>query len=542
MSMGRWARAVSAASLAWCAWGCDDQDDKPTPGGETELDGGHASDAAGNGTGPGNPGNPGQQPGEGGTSLFDGSPGTHPMQGGSGDGGQPAFSNAFAIRGRLASAPGDKRQKGPGDAAVEHAVTHVMAVNPAAANPIRYIQELADDGTFAIGVDLNTPWVIVLVDSHKIGSEMVVGVFRAADLDLDSVAATRPGMLDMGDVTVDPASGNARASVSTGDLLTALGLSQAAAMLLGSMDDISLRYVNPDVDGNGKIDVLEGVSYTLDFHLRYSMLNAGQQIPYTSLLNRFADPVTTTATYGVGSAIVFWHPGQFGTTTTSDYRIRFATSSGNFTAPPIGGSYVAGEWIDNPAYFYTSAGTDALGISFDQGQPFPIGRYEFEVKHVDLTFTDVHTHSLEELNTQDDLIIPFLKVNAPDTTCTDWSCGVTGFDYQWMRHAPSGWVLATPEEVALIVPQHGGFLGFQPSGDMTKRLEFTIPGSPVTGTINFATPNNIQGGVTPTEISALTLGQICHVGISYDDTLGMRIFQGWQENPACNPPPTPPTP
>ncbi|MDB4987657.1 MAG: hypothetical protein JWN04_2835, partial [Myxococcaceae bacterium] len=235
------------------------------------------------------------------------------------DGGPPLISNAFTVRGRLASAPGDKRQKGPGDAAIEHSVTHVMAVNPNSANPVRYLADIAADGTFAIGIDLNKPWVIVLVDSHYVGSDMVAGVFRASDFDLDSLAATKRGSLDLGDLSVDAATGSASASVTTSTLLSALGLSEAAATLLGAMDDISLRYVNPDVDGNGKIDVQEGVSYTLDFHLRYSMINAGQMVSFKDLLNRFTDPTTTTASYGLGSAIAFWDQARFGTTTAADY-------------------------------------------------------------------------------------------------------------------------------------------------------------------------------------------------------------------------------
>ena len=521
MSMGRWARTAGAMGFAILSLSCDDANDKAEPTGAGVLDGGSQNGA---------PGSPNQPDG----AQSQGTPDSgHPAQQGP-EGGLPTISNAFAIHGRLASAPGDKRQKGPGDAALEHSVTHVMAVNPSAANPVRYLAEIADDGTFAIGIDLHTPWVIVLVDSHYVGKDMVAGVFRAADFDLDSLSATRPGSVDLGDLRVDGASGTASASVTTANLLAALGLSEAAATLLGAMDDISLRYVNPDVDGNGKIDVLEGVSYTLDFHLRYSMINAGQQITFKDLLNRFADETTTEATYGVGSAIAFWDQARFGTTTAADYRVRFSSGSGEFQAPPLHGTYMAGVWIDDDSYFYTSAGTSSVGISFDNTEPFPVGTYEFEVKGTDLTFTEVRTHSLVELNRSDDLIIPFLKVNTPTTGCSDWSCPVTGFDYRWMKRVASGWVLASADEVALVVPQQGGFLGFQPSGDATKRLEFVIPGSPTSGTLPFATPGNRQGSVTDAEIAALTVGQLCHVGVSYDDTLGMRIFQNWTSGPACN--------
>jgi hypothetical protein len=454
------------------------------------------------------------------------------------DAAPPPFSNAFAVRGRLVSAPGDKRGKQSNDAAIEHAVTHVMAVNPASANPVRYLQPVAADGTFAIGVDLGTPWVIVLVDSRARGRDMITGVFRSSAFGLDSIAATRPGTLELGEVRVDEA-GTASASVPSSNLLAALGLSEAAATLLGELDDVSLRYVNPDIDGNGQIDVQEGVSYALDFHLRFTMSDATGNVGLDDLLNRFSDATTTRATYTLGSAIAIWAPLRFGATTAADYRIRFPTNTGSFVAPPSGGSYSADVWIEDDAAFYTSAGNHTLGISFDATQPFPIGEYDFEVKGTELTFAEVRTHTLAELNAGANLIVPFLKVNGADTTCTGWSCAITGFDYQWMKKAEGGWLPATAEEVALLVPMRGGFISFRVGTAGDKQLGYTIPGSPVSGTIPLTTTQTVMN-VTPAELAALTLGQVCHLGVSYDDTLGMRMFQGWETHPACSPPP--PTP
>jgi hypothetical protein len=537
MNVGVLARAAGVVSVVACVWGCDDESEKPEQSGQTSTDGGLH-----NGSPPGSPDGAivGMNEAGAGNNGNNGNNGT-PGNDGSFtqlDGGGPRIDKAFAIYGRVGSAPGDKRVKGPGDAAVEHSVTHVMAVNPATANPVRYLSPIAADGTFAIGVDLNTPWVFVLVDSHQVGKNMIAGVFRGSAFDLDSLAATRPGMVDLGVVDVDEASGAATASTPTATLLSALGLSDAAATLLGSMDDISLRYVNPDIDGNGKIDVQEGVSYPLDFHIRYDMTTRGSAglIPLTALRNAYADSATTDARYSLGSAIAYWaNPQQFGTTTSADYRIRFPTASGTFQAPPRMGSFAANVWIDNDSYFYTSAGSNSVGISFDYTQPFPTGEYVFEVKGTALTYTNVRTHTLPELNAGADLIIPFLKLNVPDSACTGWACKVTGLDYRWMKRDGTSWVAATSEEIALVVPQHGGFLGFRPGNLPDQRLELTIPGNPATGTLSFATPNNIQGGVSAEQIANLTIGQLCHVGVSYDDTLGMRIFQGWQQGPDCAP-------
>lgn len=512
MRIGRWARAVGVAGLTVVAVACDDPESNQGPDIVDELDGGSGSDGAvgegGNGPGSG---------AEGGLDTRDGGLG---------------FNNPFAIHGRLASAPGDKQAKAGGDAAIEHSITHVMAVNSATANPVRYVAELAPDGSFAIGIDLNTPWVLVLVDSHQVGADMTAGVFRAEDFDLDSLSPTAAGSLELGDVTVDETFA-ASAAISTTALLSSLGLSEAAARLIGAVDDISLRYVNPDIDGNGKIDALEGVSYPLDFHLRYTMQTGPTPIPLTALLNQYADENSTSATYGLGSAIAWWEPTRFGTTTAADYRIRFPHSFGTYTAPPTIGGFVANTWIELDSAFYTSAGPNSVGLSFNQSQPFPSGTYQFQVKDTVLTYTDVHTHSLAELNQNAHLIVPFVKLNAPNTSCEGWTCKISGFDYRWMKRTPTSWVAATEEEVALIVPNRGGFLGFRPGGVSGKVLEYAIPGEPVTGTIPFASPTNIQGGVTEAEIADLAVDDLCHVGISYDDTLGMRIFLGYQTAPSC---------
>jgi hypothetical protein len=519
-----WACAVSVASLVASAPGCGDDETRASSDDAGSLQPG------GDG-GSGAPRNDAAVASDGAVVDIDGGWGGPSPTDGQVDGAGPVSSKAFSLRGKVGSAPGDKRQKAPGDAAVEHAVTHVMAVNPATANPVRYLTPIAADGTFTLGVDLNTPWVIVLVDSHQVGKAMNAGVLRSDAFDLDSIAATRAGMVDLGVLDVDETTGAASASVPTASLLSALGLSEQAATLLGEMDDVSLRYVNPDIDGNGKIDVQENVSYPLDFHLRYTMRSDGQDISFTALINRYADVATTEAQYGLGSAIAYWEPSRFGVTTASDFRIRFGAGSGTYWGMP-GGSYVAGVWIDDDGAFYQSAGTNSVGITFDRTMPFPMGEYAFEVKGTQLTYTDVRTHSLDELNAGPNLIVPFLKLNVPDAACTGWSCPVQGFDYKWMRRAGSGvrWVPASPEQIALVVPQRGGFLGFAPGGDMTKRLEYTIPGMPAEGTVQFAAPGNRQGGVTDVEVAALTLADLCHVGISYDDTLGMRIFQGWKQN------------
>ena len=107
----RWAQAC-AVGLACIAIACGGDDDDDTRGAQmrdASVDGGADAQAAS------------------GAAAANGS-----------DGGK-TISNAFAIYGRVGSAPGDKRRKQTGDAGVVHSITHVMAVNPATATPVKRV-------------------------------------------------------------------------------------------------------------------------------------------------------------------------------------------------------------------------------------------------------------------------------------------------------------------------------------------------------------------------------------------------------------------
>src|SRR3954467_5310048 len=157
------------------------------------------------------------------------------------------------------------------DAAVTgtRAITHVMAVDPESASPHRSLARVGSDGSFELELEVGRPYVLVFVDDTAVGADMAVAVFRAGTL--DTLSPQLAGHVTLGDVQIDPAAHTASPGVAYDDLLTQLGLSAAAAEYLGSIDDLSLRYANPDIDGDGTI-ALEGHHYfALDFHVRSNM-------------------------------------------------------------------------------------------------------------------------------------------------------------------------------------------------------------------------------------------------------------------------------
>src|SRR5450755_2442849 len=81
-------------------------------------------------------------------------------------------------------------------------VTHVMAVQPVSASPMRTIAAVGADGSFTLDVTPGEPYVFVFVDSTAVGADMAVAMFRANTL--DTVAPQLDGHLDMGMVAIDP--------------------------------------------------------------------------------------------------------------------------------------------------------------------------------------------------------------------------------------------------------------------------------------------------------------------------------------------------
>ncbi|HSO37928.1 MAG TPA: hypothetical protein VLT33_35615, partial [Labilithrix sp.] len=280
------------------------------PGGGDQ--GSPASDGSGNrdGTGPG------------------GAPGTsEPGPGGRGGGG------GFMVTGHVAQAPswggGLRPMDGTGPAAASR-VTHVMGVTPSSQNTRRVVAKVDAQGKFALDLDPSRLWVLVFVDASKVGSEMVVGVFRAKGL--DTMAPTKKGSTDLGEVTAKD--GAAEVSLPYEDLLSALGIDAASALFLSSIDDMCLRVVNPDVDGDGTIDALEPgpADYRLDFHVQFAM-RTDHVVSVSDMVDAFL-PDTVTLTYrGTGIYTSFMRaafpPGWEGSRWASfDQELHYAPEGG----------------------------------------------------------------------------------------------------------------------------------------------------------------------------------------------------------------------
>jgi hypothetical protein len=148
-----------------------------------------------------------------------------------------------------------------------------------------------------------------------------------------------------------------------------------------------------------------------------------------------------------------------------------------------------------------------------------------------MTFEDVTTRSDADLTAGTNFIIPFIRFVAADAACTS-HCAVGSVDYQWMKHTNTGWTLATADELSVVVSDLGGYLSIRPNTDSSpNNIGIVIPPTAPSGTIAWAAQGNILTGITETQMKALTPSDLCHVGLSYDDKLGMRFFAGITNDP-----------
>jgi hypothetical protein len=398
-------------------------------------------------------------------------------------------------------------------------VTHVMAVNPESAAADRSLAEVASDGSFTLAVDVGKPYVFVFVDDTAVGADMVVAMFRAQTL--DTIAPQLAGHLDFGETVVDPATQTATVGISYDALLSGLGLTAAAAEYLGSVDDLSLRYANPDIDGDGVIDMEQNRQYGLDFHVRSNLrLGAatGRNLTIDDITGQFAadsgDSVATPV-FNLTSAYVEY-PASLDST---QYVVQTAgptsapSNGGGFTVTQVDGTVPAAPTSFSSLGFgdtrgwgpdYDYEATPGLELPGSGGSPATLA-YTLGATGRTLTFTNVVTRTRASLTDSGTLAI-FVKLIA---TGAQYS----SIEYKWMKRASAtSWVPATADEIALTISGDGGYLSFHRLPAWSNEFGVQVPPVP--------------SGAIPWTFPATGPDDVCGFAVSYDDKLGLRHFIG----------------
>jgi hypothetical protein len=401
--------------------------------------------------------------------------------------------------------------------ATARTITHVMAVNPEAASPQRTIAKVGSDGSFVLAIDVGVPHVLVFIDSTAVGADMVVAMFRANTL--DTIAPELAGHLDLGDMEVDPDEQTASLGIPYDELLAGLGLSAAAAEYLGAVDDLSLRYANPDIDGDGVIDLEQDHRYGLDFHMRANLRigsSHGRNVTVDDITDHFvadSGPDVATPVFNLTSAYVLY-PASFDPTA-------YVAQGAPATAPQNGGAFTATQADGPPAppssfsglgfgdtrgwgpdYNYESS--PDLELPGSTGSPATLA-YTLGAVGKTLTFTNVVTRTRASLTDFGTLAI-FVRLV---TTAQQYS----SIEYKWMkRTSATAWVPATAEEITLTISGEGGHVSIHRAPSWHNEFGTAIPPQP-SGSIAWSW-------------TATGPNDICGLAVSYDDKLGLRHFIG----------------
>lgn len=405
---------------------------------------------------------------------------------------------------------------------------------------IAMIKEGAEDSTNKTPEP--SPWTLAYVDSSKTGADMMVSRFAAETLDTISPIRGNVG-LKMGDVT-PTVGGKAATSTSYADILASISMSEDTAATFGAIDDVSLRYINPDIDGDGVLDSpvvdAEGVHtgtevrYVLDFHNRFNVkATGGATVLHTSLKDKFADEVVgglaNLEVAYTGTGIIPELEKTVFTSAPTSYKWKFESA---LTVPastcselPSGGTLAAGSpcthsYTENTSY-------ERYQLGQEVATP-PEGTYVLEAGGKTFTWTDV---KVSDFSAGAGFVILLVKYNTNDKGTADTSDDVlTGFSYKYLKKTSAGWVAATESELALLIKGEGGQLSLKFDSD-SLNIGVSIPKTP-TGTIEVAnaqissnsTVTGVETLITNLKAGTVLFSRFSSGAASYDDKLGMRFF------------------
>jgi hypothetical protein len=393
-----------------------------------------------------------------------------------------------------------------------------MAVDPESASPKRSLAAIASDGSFSLSVEAGRPYVLVFIDDSAVGTDMVVAIFRAQTLDTIAPADNATSA-DLGDVQVDAASQTASAGVSYDALLEQLGLSADAALFLGAIDDLSLRYANPDIDGDGVLDIEQDHHFSLDFHVRANMRRGatGANLTVADITDKFFDDAgdaIATPVFNLTS-IYALYPASFdatayvqmnGQTPTLQNGAAYAVTQADGSTPSANTSFSALGFGDTSGWGadYDYGHAPSLELPGSGGSPATIV-YTLGATGTRLTFSNVVTRTRASLTDSGSLCV-FTKLNTAGGQ-------VQSIDYRWMKRvSATSWVPATAEEIAVTIGSDGGYVSVHRLPSWSNESGVKIPAQP-SGTVAWT------GG-------AMSPNDICGMAVSYDDKLGLRHFEG----------------
>lgn len=427
-------------------------------------------------------------------------------------------STDFTVSGALSSTTVAAISKSTGKA-VSGTATHIMAVSPTVGGTTCKQGTIDAYGKFSVGLTGLKPWLLYFYDKSRSGSSMYLGRIQSSVLDAFTPGKST-GSADFGTVTIDAAAGTASSSKSHSDILSAFSISSSLGSFMGRLDDAIRRYTNPDMDGDGEVDCSSSKNkFLMDFHVRFDMKVSGTRATIATIIGDYLSETTTTATY-TDTGIYVAYPTSFSTATTGSVKFQdvdVTTSEGGAITKNTATSAVTTN---------SFSGHYGFGPNTTSTSELPTGTIIFTMGSKTLTYTDVQAPTLAELTAPTGRIFPFIKFVKSDTSCTS-SCTLASVDYKWMKKTETGWTAASTDELSVLVAGDGATISLRKDTDSntSEGFSITIPKTAASGSITWTSSSASLTGLTAAQFNALTTTQLCHLGLSYDDQIGMRYFE-----------------
>ena len=328
------------------------------------------------------------------------------------------------------------------------------------------------DGTFSISLTKSDPWILAFIDTSKVGEAMIQGIFYADQLDaIAPKKSTASNSTDVGNVVVDGIGGAGLPVENYVTYIGDLGLNMTEASVLGALDEGALRYINPDLDGNGILDMDDPAFPNLKVQWRQEY-RYGDTALLDNLRNGIPLPLNDVFSLGLFGSMgtqINLKIQQQGSGIFSDLPGRFSLEMENV------GDYVG----DNPAFWTPSSASSGLFSEIDTEwsnelnyyvsfsidvHKVPDGKYTFRFysdeagMNLEKTLTFSNVASMADATDVSNFVIPFPVYNA------NQSGDITSVSYTWMKYEAGAFINATASDIEIMVGNQDASIGWYSSG------------------------------------------------------------------------------
>jgi hypothetical protein len=395
-------------------------------------------------------------------------------------------------------------------------VTHVIATNPTTGERI-VVDMKTDgqpDGRFSISVPTNGSWIVTFADASQVGAAMRVATLQTGGI--DAFSSKNGGSVDFG--TVHFSGNRAHGTVTWNELVDAFGYDQTTLEQMAKTDDLALRYSNPDVDGDGELDALQGRDYRLELAGTFRMEIAGRAMAVSDLVTGIRNPSVKYAGTSIAAAVPRSMDMNMKSGTVTFEQAFFGTAMGPDTAMVAPGTRIGQPHVK----FGELAGNPLLGVVAQPERQAPSGNYRFDFDNGSLTFTDVHAPSAANLMAATHYAVPFVSIRSSQPACVT-DCEISSVDITWMRQTAAGWTQAAEPTDAHVdfVTKMNGKNTYLATDFVNGETSVQWQDMPVQGT-----------GILRSELAYISTAELCYVAVTYTSSLGMKLTSQVQ-NPGC---------